>query len=288
MFTREEILAHMPEVDAVLACAAIDAQMIAAAPRLKIISNYGAGYDRIDTSAAAARGIPVTNIPDDTMQATAELALALLLSLTRRVTELDRALRAGEKGLFVMGTRMGHTLAGKRIGIIGMGHIGGAMAGMCRALGMEVAYHNRSRLPEEREAGARYMELDELIAQSDVISIHCPLTDSTRGLLSRERIGAMKPGAMVINTSRGGVIDTEALVEALRSGAIAGAGLDVYPHEPEVPAELLELENVVLTPHIGTNTHETREQMARACADRILMALDGRTPPNVVNGVLLS
>ena len=132
------------------------------------------------------------------------------------------------------------------------------------------------------------MELDELIAQSDVISIHCPLTDSTRGLLSRERIGAMKPGAMVINTSRGGVIDTEALVEALRSGAIAGAGLDVYPHEPEVPAELLELENVVLTPHIGTNTHETREQMARACADRILMALDGRTPPNVVNGVLLS
>lgn len=286
-FDRAEILARMPEADAVLACAAIDAQMIAAAPRLKIISNYGAGYDRIDTQAAAARGIPVTNIPDDTMQATAELALALLMSLSRRVTELDRALRAGEQGLFTMGARMGHTLNGKLLGIIGMGHIGGALANMCRALGMNVAYYNRHRLPGEREQGCRYMELDELIAASDVISINCPLTDSTRGLMDARRIALMKPQAMLINTSRGGVVDTAALIEALRQKRIAGAGLDVFPQEPDVPAELLELDNVVLTPHVGTNTVETRAQMASACAQRIMEALDGRTPRNVVNGVVL-
>ncbi len=286
-FSHDEILEHIKDADAVLACAAIDAEMIAAAPKLKIISNYGAGYDRIDTAAAAARGIPVTNIPDDTMQATAELALSAMLSLSRRVTELDRALRADEKGLFVMGTRMGHTLEGKLLGIIGMGHIGGAMARMCRALGMDIAYYNRHKLPEDKEAGAKYMELDELFKCADVISIHCPLTDSTRNLVSAERISLMKEGAMLVNTSRGGVVDTDALIKALKSGKLFGAALDVFPHEPEVPAELKELQNVVLTPHIGTNTVETREQMARACGMRILDALAGKTPKNVVNGITL-
>ena len=287
MFSRDEILSHISNADAVLACAAIDAQMIAAAPKLKIISNYGAGYDRIDTAAAAARGIPVTNIPDDTMQATAELALAALLSLSRRVTELDHAIRAGEKGLFVMGSHMGHTLEGKLLGIVGMGHIGGAMARMCRALGMNVAYHNRRRLSDSDEHGAEYMELDELFKRCDVISIHCPLTDSTRGLVSAERIALMKSDALIINTSRGGVIDTDALINALKAHRIGGAALDVFPHEPEVPEALKSLENVVLTPHIGTNTVETREQMARACGKRILDALAGCTPQNVVNGVKL-
>lgn len=287
MFSRDEILAYIGDADAVLACAAIDAQMIAAAPKLKIISNYGAGYDRIDTAAAAARGIPVTNIPDDTMQATAELALACLLSLSRRVTELDRALRAGEKGLFVMGSHMGHTLAGKLLGIVGMGHIGGAMARMCMALGMKVAYNNRHRLPECDAYGAQYMDIDELFKSCDVISIHCPLTDSTRGIVSAERIAMMKPDAMLVNTSRGGVIDTDALISALKDKRIAGAALDVFPHEPDVPDELKSLENIVLTPHIGTNTVETREQMARACGQRILDALAGHTPNNVVNGVKL-
>lgn len=287
-FSRQQILEHMADVDGVLACAAIDAEMIAAAPKLKIISNYGAGYDRIDTAAAAARGIPVTNIPDDTMQATAELALALLMSLSRRVTELDRALRAGEQGLFVMGQHMGHTLSGKTLGIIGMGHIGGALAGMARALGMDVVYHNRHRLPPEREQGCRYMELDALLECADAISLHCPLTDSTRNLIGRAQIERMKPSAVIVNTARGGVIDTAALIDALKSGRIAGAALDVFPSEPEVPTELLSMDNVVLTPHIGTNAVETREQMARACAARILDALDGRTPANVVNGVKLA
>ncbi len=287
-FTRAEILERISDVDGVLACAAIDADMIAAAPRLKIISNYGAGYDRIDTAAAAARGIPVTNIPDDTRQATAELALALLLSLTRRVTELDRALRAGEQGLFVMGRKMGRTLAGKTLGIIGMGHIGGALADMARALGMDVVYHNRRRLPPERERGCRYLELDALLECADALSLHCPLTDSTRGLIGRAQLERMKPGAVIVNTARGGVINTEALIDALESGRIAGAALDVFPNEPEVPARLLSMDNVVLTPHIGTNAVETRAQMARACAERILDALDGRTPANVVNGVTLS
>lgn len=286
-FSREEILQNIADADGVLACAAIDAEMIAAAPKLKIISNYGAGYDRIDTGAAAARGIPVTNIPDDTMQATAELALALLLSLERRVTELDRALRAGEKGLFVMGQRMGHTLSGKTLGIVGMGHIGGALARMARALGMEVIYHNRRRLPPESEQGCRYAELDELMERADAISINCPLTPSTRGLIGRRELELMKPDAVIVNTARGGVIDTPALIDALKSGRIAGAALDVFPREPEVPEELLKLDNVVVTPHIGTNAVETRAQMARACADRILDALDGRTPANVVNGVRL-
>ena len=284
-FTRDEMLPLLADVDAILACAAIDAEMIAAAPKLKIISNYGAGYDRVDVAAAAARGIPVTNIPDSTCHATAELALSLLLSLSRRVTELDRALRAGKQRLFVMGQNMGHTLAGKQLGIIGLGHIGLEMAKMSRALGMEIAYYNRHETPAAAQLGAKYLPLDELLRSSDIITLHCPLNDSTRNLIGEPQFKLMKRGALLINTSRGGVVDTPALVAALKSGQLAGAGLDVFPREPEVPAELLTMENVVLTPHIGTNTVETRAEMAYACAVRILDRLEGRTPQNIVNGV---
>lgn len=284
-FSRDEIIKLLPDMDAVLACSAFDAAMIEAAPKLKIISNYGAGYDRIDTRAAAARGIFVTNIPDSTMYATAELALALLLALERRVCELDRALHAGRNDLFGMGKCMGGTLRGKTLGIVGMGHIGRALADMAAAMGMNIVYHNRRRLPEAQARGCKYMELDALIKCCDALSINCPLTDATRGLIGRREIALMKSSAVIINVARGAILDMDALIKALQTGRIAGAGLDVYPNEPEVPEALRKMENVVLTPHIGSNVLETREMMAAACAERILAALEGGRPENIVNGI---
>lgn len=281
VFSREETLRLIPECDAVLAGGALTREMIEAAGKLKIISNYGAGYDQVDVDAADEAGVIVTNIPDSTTESTAELAFALMLTARRRIAELDRMLRNGpSRNAFGMGRHMGHNLAGATLGIVGMGRIGGRLAEMARAFGMKVIYHNRRPVPG-MEADRR--ELHELLAEADIVSLNCPLNDSTRGLIGRGELACMKPGAILINTARGAVVDTEALIDALRSGAIAGAGLDVHPNEPEVPDEFLTMENVVLTPHIGTNTHEARRGMAAAAADRILDVLEGRTPPNIVN-----
>lgn len=283
-FTQEQMLALLPGVQAVLAAGPITRRMIDSAPELKIISNYGAGYDRIDVQAASERGVPVTNIPDATAGATAELAMALILAVRRRVSELDRELRSGQpERLFGMGRYMARSLQGATLGIVGMGHIGQALCRMAQAMGMRVLYFNRHTLPPELSQGAAYRTLDELLAESDVVSLHCPLTEQTRGLIGAGQLALMKPGASLINTSRGAVVDTEALIEALVSGKLHSAGLDVFPDEPHVPQQLLALDNVVLTPHVGTNTVEDRDRMAEACAQRILEALSGRRPPNVVN-----
>lgn len=284
-FSDQELMEYLPLADAMICAGHLRGEMLKQAPGLKIIVCYGAGYEKIDLKAASARRIPVANIPDSTAQATAELAMGLMLSVRRKIARLDRDMRGSEhlSGLFEMGYDMGNTLEGARLGIIGMGHIGRKLKDMARAMGMKVSYYNRRPLPPALSDLAAYRPLEELLAESDVVSIHCPLNQDSASLINAERLSLMKPGAVLINTARGGVVDMEALIEALSTGRLMGAGLDVYPDEPHVDGRLLKLPNVVLTPHIGANTVETRVKMAQACQARILDAMAGRRPANVVN-----
>lgn len=284
-FSDQELMEYLPLADAMICAGHLRGEMLKQAPGLKIIVCYGAGYEKIDLKAASARRIPVANIPDSTAQATAELAMGLMLSVRRKIARLDRDMRGSEhlSGLFEMGYDMGNTLEGARLGIIGMGHIGRKLKDMARAMGMKVSYYNRRPLPPTLSDLAAYRPLEELLAESDVVSIHCPLNQDSASLINAERLTLMKPGAVLINTARGGVVNMEALIEALSTGRLMGAGLDVYPDEPHVDGRLLKLPNVVLTPHIGANTVETRVKMAQACQARILDAMAGRRPANVVN-----
>lgn len=283
-FTSEELLSLLPDCDAVLSCGRFSEEMIKAAPKLKIISNYGAGYDKIDVWAATERGIPVTNCPDCTALPTAEIAIGLLLSCARRIGELDREMRkVPPESLFGMGRFMGMGLYGRTLGIIGLGNIGGIVADFGRLVGMRIVYYNRNRLPYEKEKGAEYLPLDELMKEADIISIHCPLTQATKGLLSAKRLSLLKPSAILINTARGAIVDEQALIDMLKEGKLFAAGLDVFSHEPHVAKDFISLDNVVLTPHIGTNTIDARNAMAHEAAIRILEVLAGRRPPNVVN-----
>jgi len=283
-FSRDELLSMLPDCDAVLACGRLNADLIQAAPRLRIISNYGAGYDKIDVWAATQRRIPVTNCPDCTAQPTAEIAIGLLLSCARRIGELDRELRrVPPESVFGMGRFMGMGLHGRTLGIIGLGNIGRVVADFGRLVGMRVVYHNRHRQSPEKENGAEYLPLDELLKQADIVSIHCPLTEETEGLLTSEKLSLLKSTAILINTARGAIVDEQALADMLKRGRLFGAGLDVFSHEPHIAKELIALDNVVLTPHIGTNTMDARNAMAYEASVRILEALAGRRPPNVVN-----
>ena len=281
VYSDEELMKILPECDAVLAGGALTGEMIRSAKRLRIISNYGAGYDRVDVDAADEAGVIVTNIPASTAYSTAELAFVLMLTACRRIAELDRMLRTQpSQNAFGMGRHMGHNLFGATLGIVGMGRIGRTLADMAKAFGMKVIYHNRRKVEGMEES---WRELPDLLAEADIVSLNCPLTDETRGLIGKEQFAQMKPGAVLVNTARGGVVDTEALIDALKNGKLGGAGIDVYPNEPEVPDELKSFENVVLTPHIGTNTHEARRGMAAAAAERIFAVRDGKTPENIVN-----
>ena len=282
-FSQEELLRLIPEADAVIACGKLPGDTIRAGKKLKIIANYGAGYDGVDIAAAAECGVFVTNIPDEVTNPTAELAVSLMLAAARRVGEMNLRLRREDSAdLFGLGKYMGMTLSGRTLGVVGCGKIGSRVANIARALGMHViAYSRRGCDP----AVAEPVSLETLLETADVISLHCPLNDESRGLIDENAFARMKKGAIIINTARGAVIDTAALVNALASGRIAGAGIDVYPDEPNVPGELLEFDNVVCTPHIGSNTVQTRREMALACAKRILDALDGKRPDNIVNGL---
>lgn len=282
-FTTEELKEMIADADAVVAGGALPAEVIEAAGRLRIITNYGAGYDKVDIAAAAARGIPVTNIPEAVTDVTAEIAVALMLAVARRVGEMNlRARREEPSGLFGMGRDMGMTLRGKTLGIFGCGRIGGRVAEIAKVLGMRVlGYSRRGADP----AVAEPVTFGELIARSDVLSLHCPLTEETRGVISRDVLWRMKPGSVLINTARGAVVDNDALAEAVASGQLSGAGLDVFPEEPRIPARLLEQERIVVTPHVGSNTYEDRCAMARACCVQILDALTGKRPKNIVNGL---
>lgn len=282
-YSVEELRGLIPQADAVLAGGKLPGDVIRAGKKLRIIANYGAGYDGVDIAAAAECGVPVTNIPDTVTNATAELAIGLMLAVSRRIGEMNLRLRREAPAmLFGMGRYMGSALHGRTLGIIGCGRIGTRVAQMAKALGMQVIAHSRRAVPADV---AKNVDLLTLLSTADVISLHCPLTDETHHLLDAGAFAAMKPGVIVINTARGSIIDHAALADALHSGKLTGAGLDVYPDEPEIPAALLAMENVVCTPHIGANTAQTRADMAAACAQQILDALAGRRPENIVNGI---
>jgi len=280
-YSMEELAALIPQADAVIAGGKLPGDVIRAGRKLRIVANYGAGYDSVDIAAAAACGVPVTNIPHTVTNATAELAIGLMLAVSRRIGEMNQRLRKeASTGLFGMGRNMGQTLQGRTLGVIGYGRIGARVGESARVLGMRVIAHSRHQVD-----GVENADLDTLLATADVVSLHCPLTEETHHLLDAPAFAKMKSGAMVINTARGGVIHHDALLDALRSGHVAGAGLDVFPEEPKIPGALLQLNNVVCTPHIGSNTAATRQDMLEACARQILDALAGKRPENIVNGL---
>lgn len=279
--SRTETLQHIAGAAAVLSVLTdqVDEEFIAACgPELKVVANIAAGYNNIDLDACRAHRIVATCTPGVLFDATADLAFALLLMVTRRLGEAERLVRGGEPWQFRTTFMLGHAIQGRTIGLIGAGQIGTAMARRCHSFGMRIAYaaEHPMKDPARSELAAVGMPLDELVASCDVISLHCPLTPATHHIVNARRLALMKPGAYLINTARGACIDEQALAEALRSGHLGGAGLDVYEHEPVINPTLTELENVVLLPHLGSATVETRQQMTALAADNVLAVLAGR------------
>jgi len=255
---------------------------------LKIISNYGAGVDNINLRLAGEMGILVTNTPDAVTEPTAELTFGLMLSVMRRISENDRKLRMQPPLEWGIMKNLGNTLSGKMLGIIGMGKIGRSVARRALTFGMRTCYFNRNKLDDivEKEFNTSLVALDELLGNSDVVSIHTPLTDKTRHLIGETEFRQMKNGAFVINTARGPVIDEIAMVKALNSGKLGGAGLDVFENEPKINPELLQMDNVVLVPHIGTGTTETRINIGIVASQNIIDYFEGRFPEFVVNPII--
>jgi glyoxylate reductase len=286
--TRDALVAAMADCDVLVPTVTdtIDASIIAAAPpRLKLIASYGAGVNHIDLAAAKAKGIMVTNTPGVFTDDTADLTMALILNVPRRLGEGHRAMRNGEWSGWSPTGMLGHRIGGKTLGIIGLGRIGEAVAMRAKAFGMNIIYNKRSRLPAsvEDELGVTFEpDIDRLVARSDIITLHCPLTADTDKIINAERIAHMKPNAYVINSSRGELIDEDALIEALQSGRIAGAGLDVYTHEPAVDSRFLSIPNAVLLPHLGSATVEGREASGERVITNIRVWADGHRPPDQV------
>ena len=257
-----------------------DAFLDAAGPGLLVVANVAVGYDNVDVPACARRGVVVTNTPGVLTEATADLAFALILMATRRLGEGERLIRAQTPWSWSMFFMLGSGIQGKTLGIVGLGKIGQATARRARAFGMEIAYAGRRRAHAELEAEleARFLSFEELLGAADVVSLHCPLSAETHHLIDAAALDRMKPTACLINTTRGPVVDEAALAAALRSGAIAGAGLDVFEREPEVHPDLLDLENVVLIPHLGSATVETRTAMGVLAARNVVAVLAGEAP----------
>lgn len=264
----------------------IDKAIITAAgSRLKIIANFGAGTDHIDVASAHSNGILVTNTPGVLTEDTADLTMALILALPRRMVESEHVLRAGQFKGWSPTWMMGHRVRGKKLGIIGMGRIGQAVARRAHAFGLSVHYHNRNEVPRSIAQGLDatfYPDLNDMLHAVDIISVNCPAKPSTRHLINAERLALMGPESYLVNTARGDIVDENALVNALKAGQIAGAGLDVYENEPEVHPSLLDLPNVILTPHIGSATQESRIEMGQKVMINIQATLDGHMPPDRV------
>ena len=286
--SREALVEAMKRADILVPCVTdrIEASMLAqAGERLKLIANYGAGVDHIDVSSARERGVLVSNTPGVVTEDTADMTMALILAVTRRIPEGLSTMQSGSWGGWAPTAFMGHRIGGKRLGILGMGRIGQAVARRAAAFGMEIHYHNRKRVhPDiEAELGARYWDsLDQMVARMDVISVNCPHTPSTFHLLNARRLKILKPEAVIVNTSRGEVIDENALTRALRAGELAGAGLDVFEHGTEINPRLRAQPNVVLLPHMGSATVEGRIEMGEKVLINIKTFADGHRPPDLV------
>jgi glyoxylate reductase len=268
----------------------VDAELLTAAgPRLQVVANHAVGFDNVDVPACTDAGVLVTNTPDVLTETTADIAFALLLAASRRLGEGERFLRAGTPWIWGPLMMLGQDVHGKTIGIVGFGRIGQAVARRAKGFGMTVLYSSprRSDPAIEAETGARHVELDELLASADAVSIHAKLTPETRHLFGPDQFRRMKPSAVLVNTARGPVVDEAALAEALEAGEIFAAGLDVFEHEPKVHPRLLELENVVAIPHLGSATVDTREAMGNLAVDNVLAVFDGGRAPTPLNPEVL-
>ena len=286
--SRDDLLRAVADCDVLVPTVSdsIDAEVIAGAgQRLKLIANFGAGVNHIDLRAARARGIIVTNTPGVLTEDTADVALALIVSVPRRLAEGEKLVRSGEWRGWSPGGMLGHRIGGKALGIVGMGRIGQAVAMRARAFGLAIHYHNRHRLPPvlEGQLGATWhADLDTLLRAVDILSIHTPRNADSENLLDARRLGLLRRHVYLINTSRGGIVDEEALVDALEAGRLAGAGLDVWAHEPEIDPRLLALPNVVMTPHMGSATYEGRVATGERVIQNIRFWADGHRPPDQV------
>jgi len=286
--TREQLVAAMADCDVLVPTVTdqIDAELIAGAgERLKLIANFGAGVNHIDLKAARARGIIVTNTPGVLTEDTADMTMALIVSVPRRLAEGEKLVRSGQWKGWSPGGMLGHRIGGKALGIIGMGRIGQAVALRARAFGLSIHYHNRHRLPavlEAQLAATWHENLDDMLAAIDILTIHTPRSADSENLIDARRIGMLRPHVYLINASRGGIVDEEALVVALENGRLAGAGLDVWQHEPEIDPRLLALANVVMTPHMGSATYEGRMATGDKVIANIRMWADGHRPPDQV------
>lgn len=278
--TKEEIIRLLPEYDVLLAIFSrpIDKEMIDAGKKLRLISNYGVGFNNIDIRYAREKGITVCNTPESVCNPTAELCMALLLGIARRIGEMDRRIRTEKESLWGVMKNLGYGLEGKTLGIIGLGHIGQNVARKATAFNMNILYYNR----KNDVPGYRRTDLDTLLKESDFISIHTPLTEATHHLIGARELGLMKKTAFLINTSRGAVVDEAALTRSLQGRQIAGAALDVFEFEPHITEALYTLDNVLLVPHIGTATRDGRTATSREALDNIRNFLNGH-PTNVVN-----
>lgn len=282
---RAELLARLSDADALLCLLtdAIDREALDAAPRLKCVSNLAVGYNNIDLDYATQKGIAVCNTPGVLTETTADLTWALILACARRIPESDRLVRSGGFTGWEPLLMLGNDVYGKTLGIIGLGRIGLAVARRSEGFGMRVMYHDPRVDPVNVPAAYASVSLHHLCREADFISVHVPLLPESRHLLGPEEFALMKPSAVLVNSSRGPVLDETALINALREGRIFAVGLDVYEYEPRIPPELLELENVVLLPHIGSASHETRAKMALLAAENAIAVIEGCVPPSQVN-----
>lgn len=287
LLTKEQIINNLHEKDALLCLLSdkIDRDIIDSSPNLKIIANYGAGFNNIDVKAATERKIPVTNTPIVSTTSTAELTIGLIISIARRLVEGDKITRSGNfngwSPLFHLGTE----LSGKTLGIIGMGNIGKAVAKRAKAFNMNIIYYSSHPLDKktEKELNCKYMEFEKVITNSDFLTLHCSYRPSSFHMIGEKELNNMKTTAFLINAARGPLVDEVALLKALKNKKIAGAALDVYENEPEITSGLEKLDNVILTPHIGNATVEARNAMAKIAANNIIQALKGERPQNCIN-----
>ncbi len=284
--TRDELLAMAPGASALVAdpSVRIDSEVLEACGEgLRVVANFAVGYDNVDLEACRKRGVMVTNTPDVLTEATAELAIALTLAAARRMSDAERDLRAGHWRGWDPAAYRGIEIWGSVVGVIGMGRIGVRYARLAHGLGASIVYAGPSAKPQaESELGARRLELNELLEAADVVSVHAPATRETRGLIGAAELELIGPGGVLVNTSRGPLVDSGAVASALESGALGAAGLDVYEQEPEVSPRLLEAPRCVLLPHIGSATVPSRDAMANAVADNVIAVLDGTEPPSRV------